>query len=106
IHVFVTAMPGDAARPLHAELDEVHASLRAFRRRRDLVVRHDVAPIRPHELRAATARAAANELGERIAASREHAAAHGETAVRVLVDEYAVDGEQVRVVVTIVATGI
>jgi hydroxypyruvate isomerase len=43
-----------------------------------------VAPARPGQLRLAALRAAADELRERIAALREHAAARGEARVEFL----------------------
>ena len=103
VDVLVAAVPIDAAGAAHPELHEIDPPFRALGRRGDLVIQHQVAPVGPDELRLAALRAAADELRERVAALREHAAAGGVARVGVLVDELPVGREHVRVVVAVAA---
>src|ERR671913_23639 len=104
VDVLVTPVARDAAGAIHAELHEVDAAGSAVRRRGDLVVQHQMAPIRPDELRFAAAAAAADERGESIAPLSEDAAAGGKPCVGVAVDEYAVGRKNVRIVVAVFRT--
>jgi hypothetical protein len=70
------------------------------------VVEHDVAPVGPHEFGLTSLRASAHQFGKCLAALCERAAAGGETRVGVLVDEYAIGGEDVGVIVAVAAAGI
>ena len=106
VNVLVPAVAIDAAWTSHPELHEIDSSRRASRRRGDLMVQHQMAPVRPHQLGLAAPRSAADQGRKRLASLCQNPPALAEAVIGIPVDENTVSGEHISVVVAIVPAGV
>src|SRR5262245_54662705 len=101
IDILVTAVALNRSRSLHAHLHKIDSPFGAFRSGRYFVIEHEMTPVGPHEFGLASTRTSTDEFCEGVPAFCQGASARGKTSVRVLVDENAVRGEDIGVVITI-----